>query len=400
MRVILIDPNLKNFAGHSMEFIKSLSKYMQFKKWEWVIISNKIIDNFVRNEFPYHRLINLISNNCFEDLFYGKKKFLEDLIEINTKLHFRKEDIVIVITSYINEISATNYYIKNFNKKHPNFCFWVHQLFPPEDNFIEASRNNRKKYWLNRFKKEYSGLVNGINIYTTPSKKLQTMLQKIINKKVNILPLPLDADFFENNKGDGVSTDSLSIGFLGDGRYEKGGLLFLKLVNKLRCLNVKFFIQEAKLRGFPKEDLNSFNSLLEKLQKEKIIHIIKDNLSQKDFYNIIKNIDILVLPYHPKSYDTRTSGILIQRLCIGKPVVVSSNTWLEEEINKSKAGVVFKYDTNNELKTVNNLSKTTEELIRNFRYYKRNAMIASKKYRKLHTAKKFFEAILKSLCGK
>ena len=87
------------------------------------------------------------------------------------------------------------------------------------------------------------------------------------------------------------------------------------------------------------------------------------------------------------------SGLLIQGLLMGKPAIVSSGTWLEEEVNKFNSGIVFEYDTESQAKTINNLSRSIERMLENLEYYKQNAMDASPIYRKTHSAEKFFEVI-------
>jgi len=66
---------------------------------------------------------------------------------------------------------------------------------------------------------------------------------------------------------------------------------------------------------------------------------------------------------------------------------------LEEEVNKFNSGIVFEYDTENQAKTINNLSVSIEQMLRNLKYYKQNAMSAGPIYRKIHSAEKFFEVI-------
>ncbi len=58
--------------------------------------------------------------------------------------------------------------------------------------------------------------------------------------------------------------------------------------------------------------------------------LIEEPLSTEDYALRLATADIVLLPYDRKAYRERSSGILIQALAAGKPVVVPDQSWLSD----------------------------------------------------------------------
>ena len=56
------------------------------------------------------------------------------------------------------------------------------------------------------------------------------------------------------------------------------------------------------------------------------IEMLDDDLSDADFVAMIETADIVVIPYHAQGFRRRTSGILVDSILLGKPVVVLEGT--------------------------------------------------------------------------
>ena len=70
------------------------------------------------------------------------------------------------------------------------------------------------------------------------------------------------------------------------------------------------------------------------------VQIIDAELSSSEFQSLLEAADIILLPYQPQAYRSRSSGILVQALAAGKVVVVPSGTWLSSE-TAGKGAVEF-----------------------------------------------------------
>jgi hypothetical protein len=74
------------------------------------------------------------------------------------------------------------------------------------------------------------------------------------------------------------------------------------------------------------------------------IEILDQDLSDDAFVAMIEGADIVVLPYLPEAFRRRTSGILIDAVLLGKPVVVLEDTWLADMVRAEGTGEVAPAD--------------------------------------------------------
>src|SRR3989344_1743970 len=394
MRIILIEPNLTGTEGHPTEFSKNLFNYARSKDIKCVLVCNRQIDKNTKKLFG-NFIFPLITHSCFANLSNdsGVLTFLNDLKQIDKQLKLNDNDVIVVLTSYTNEIRGGDLFLHSRNDlKHPKFYFWVHQLFPPESDFLVASQKARKEYWINRFTKYCDNLHKNIQICSTTSIKLKEKIENLIHQKVIMLPLPYNIGSLSYPS---VSNKSeFTVSFLGDGRFEKGVILFLESVWTLKDENLMFCIQDANWKGFSDKNIKRLGSLLKSLSENKNFILLPKNLSQKSFIRTIKDSSLLVFPYNPNSYHMRVSGLLVQTLLSGVPALVSSETWLDEEIRKNNIGTSFKYDKENEKKSVNNLSQSIKYIAAHYHQKKGKALVTSKKYKDLHSPKIFFKTLL------
>ncbi len=66
------------------------------------------------------------------------------------------------------------------------------------------------------------------------------------------------------------------------------------------------------------------------------------HLSHEQFVDLLKGSDIIVLPYRAPDFSERTSGLIVDALYLGKPVIVLENTWLSDFVERYHNGVIVK----------------------------------------------------------
>lgn len=127
----------------------------------------------------------------------------------------------------------------------------------------------------------------------------------------------------------------LRVVFPGGARAEKGFLLSLDAA--------------ARLRGSAGLDL-ALRARLDKVSGPRLqrafeafdprgIEIIDQDLSDDQFIDMLRDADIVVIPYHHEAFRRRTSGILVDAMLLGKPVVVLRDTWLADVVEAEGLGV-------------------------------------------------------------
>lgn len=69
------------------------------------------------------------------------------------------------------------------------------------------------------------------------------------------------------------------------------------------------------------------------------INSIPEHLSNEEFLEVLREADVIVLPYTPDGFRTRTSGIVIDALYLSVPVVACKGTWLGDFVEFYGFGV-------------------------------------------------------------
>ena len=136
----------------------------------------------------------------------------------------------------------------------------------------------------------------------------------------------------------------LTLAYLGDARLEKGyqllPLVATRIEAQLRAGSVRMLLQSNFNTPGGERGLADVRQQLAAFPN---ISFYDEGLSQTDYLSILREADLVLLPYNSEQYVSRTSGILAEAICAGVPAVVPRQTWLAEQITKAGAGVTFDF---------------------------------------------------------
>jgi len=359
-RIFYIEPFLIKPERHFIE--TSLAIYYRLSKqnvFQFFIVGNKNLAPEVKDLIP--DVVPAISQMVFEDLENKGSSFFEDLVNLDKIYHFTPEDFLIVPTAYENQIIAIKKFAKYKRRLMPKVAIQIHVLFPPVKDSNDVLKSEFRVFWRQRLKDAFRDVPPSVSIWTTESKQLNKDYKAVSGLNVGMLPVPY-LMLISNLKK--KRTESIRIGFLGEGRQEKGLHLFLKAIEEINKQknSFSFFIQNNNPRGFSDKELNDMLALLEKVKRYKNIEVVDGGIPPVEYHGALLSLDCVVLPHNPANYCRRVSGILIQASMYNIPSIVSSGT--EEEIsirNGKTKGLVFSYDINSISKTIENLVKALKK---------------------------------------
>jgi glycosyltransferase involved in cell wall biosynthesis len=147
--------------------------------------------------------------------------------------------------------------------------------------------------------------------------------------------VPEGSGQLDPGSGPTASPDAMTVTFVGGARRERGSALLPEIVARCASLPVDFFIQ-AKGGSDAGFDLN----LLTNLRTLPKVRLHEGALELDDYYRSIAR-GIVLIPYHPQAYRWRASGVYYEAKSLGAPVIVSSGTWMAEEVRAAGNGLVF-----------------------------------------------------------
>jgi len=120
--------------------------------------------------------------------------------------------------------------------------------------------------------------------------------------------------------------------YLGNARTEKGFQLLPIAVAALQ--DASGTIPDTVLIAQAHSSTSLTEAVIEdtrrRLRTSNHVILIEEPLSTEDYARQLATADIILLPYDREAYRERSSGILIQALAAGKPVVVPDQSWLSD----------------------------------------------------------------------
>ncbi len=172
------------------------------------------------------------------------------------------------------------------------------------------------------------------------SQRIINVYRRYFQRSINLLPIPLGID-----SGKLVSRDThfgaVRIGYLGYTQAKQGyhfiRLLYQDLLNKPDWMHVSLKVRH-NVFNIDTLMLGDLRKLVGSTQR---IENFVNFQSPEEYDAFFEDCDIIAIPHERTAYPLQTSGMLIDALCRGKPVIVPENTWLADQLRNYGAGVTF-----------------------------------------------------------
>ncbi len=150
--------------------------------------------------------------------------------------------------------------------------------------------------------------------------------------KFKTLPIPLDESL-----GKTASEDRrVNIVYIGDARDEKGFSMLPRLVADLRAAgytqdDVRFTFQSNfnVPGGEPGSRIAKAELAAESADQ---VRLVEGPFESAEYTDIVNDADIILVPYDAENYYARSSGVFVEALVAGIPIVASDKSWMSQEM--------------------------------------------------------------------
>ncbi|NKC33374.1 glycosyltransferase [Falsiroseomonas selenitidurans] len=127
---------------------------------------------------------------------------------------------------------------------------------------------------------------------------------------------------------------------LGNARDEKGFLEILQAIRLLRAEpggldGLRFTLQANDAAPAIATAIDDFA-----LEMPPQVTLLRRALSPAAYDTLLAESDLVLLPYWRDIYEARTSGVLPEALCAGRPVICTAGTWMADELAFHGAGLL------------------------------------------------------------
>jgi glycosyltransferase involved in cell wall biosynthesis len=210
---------------------------------------------------------------------------------------------------------------------------------------------------------------------------------------IKLLPIP-SHPFTCANSRSYTSNEAVCATYLGDARIEKGFHCLPKAVQALSASH----LENGRLRFVVQANVNfSLETAVIMRARRHLatygpdkVQLLTQPLSTEEFNSRLFEADLILLPYQADHYRRRSSGILVQALACGRPVVVPAGTWMSQCM-PADAGITFDGP--------DDLAAAITSAVDRIPHLRAAAAAVAPAWRDAHNPQKLVQTLLESLIG-
>lgn len=412
--ILIVDSGLKNLGGHNFSYTRAVQAALEQKGFDVTVLASRNLSGDLVKSAGYHPVFSFGAydyppgNGKLKDLgyLYAQSVIYSHELEAAFR-NFVSDEPLLVFCHTVNdfELIGWNRFLSRYQlpgqlmilmRYTPRFrnCGWVKRHLHP--------------YW--RIRPHYLNALysrmQGRFVLLTDSEPLTEDYRAIFRHRVVTLPIPINEYILKADEeafaSDGVcaryglrSSKRLRTGYVGDARSAKGFSLLPGLVRRVledNSVQTDFVIQcpaaaSGIETGQSPEGLVELTELAARVPDR--VTLIREKLSERDYAELIRLLDVVLVPYMTSGYVEPTSGIFAEALALAKPVVVPSGTWMAGELRKSGGGVEFQSGDESDL------AAKVKELISRFDEYSAKAQRFSAEWKTFHNSHSLAETLIR-----
>ncbi len=385
MRLILLEPRLKDYIGHFFNHNLALARAAQRMGMPVRAIIHRRADPALVSELARHGvevtlrfhddIIESLRARAFmwplATLDYGYALYQE-------MRHSERDDILLTQSGELDYLAGVAMVMSASRRKKSDLYM---KMFYWERNEATSATPRLVKFYRLMTEALLRRLHPGGLHLLGETAPIAAYIAERLGRDVLAVPVVID---WESMQRAPETHTILHVGFLGDMREEKGFRQFAEAIGRVKGLFV-LETQAVQPTATPPAEAEALRAPLRKIPGA-ILH--ESPLSWEAYYDLVGKLDIVVLPYDPAKYRRRTSGILAEALGLEKVVVVPSNCYLGDTVKQIGAGIT--YDDY----SVQGLSAAIEEAIRRHDEIRLRLKEVAPSWRARHSADEFLRVLL------
>ncbi len=174
----------------------------------------------------------------------------------------------------------------------------------------------------------------------TDSERLRDLLEELTTLPIEVLPIP----HVPPEACDGATCPSdgergCRLVSLGSARDEKG---IYEILDAIRILHRDGFAEGLHFVLQCNDPTPEVADAIAAFEAERPPHceLLTEMLSPEAYYRQLHQADVVLLPYWRSIYTARTSGVFMEALAAGKPVIATRDSWMSDQLATDGAGVL------------------------------------------------------------
>lgn len=267
------------------------------------------------------------------------KLFAEDMERaMRSRGPWTPQDILFIPTCFSTEIKGLGAFLVASNNTMPQFhILFRTNVFQGHIDTFRQQLENHLDYRL-AFKWLRQKMPLAPVHYYTDTRQLSEQYKILSDEDFGVLPVPVP---WMPSAEQPAQAGPVKIVYVGDVRDEKGYQHYPYIVENLWddfIVNGKVqFVLQSNFADNPLACVDCFGAqrLMRGYREEAVRHVAGP-LNSEGYKNLIEEADVILLNYRPEPYMARSSGIFIEAMKAGKPVLMPSCTWMTSLVDAQR----------------------------------------------------------------
>jgi glycosyltransferase involved in cell wall biosynthesis len=408
---LIIASGLKDVRGHNLSYTKAVESELRKRNITVTVFANKNLNETIAKEKGYKAIFSHGTydfppgNGAARDLIYTylQSRIYADELERALADTATKFDLTFCHTVSDFELIGWNRYL---SRRRLNGHLMILQRLTPRFDSSPQWKLKLHPYW--RMKPHYLNSIRskmgGRFRLLTDSELLTKDYAHIYRDRIVTLPIPINGlvshpEAFKQLTQNSIlprykleRNGSICFGYMGDSRGGKGFSLLPGMIRSVLSESgskAKFVVQ-CPAPEYSETKASSDLLELRKLEEQSNgkLTLIPEKLSDPDYAELLQFLDVALIPYSHKAFAEGTSNIFAEALVAGKPVIVSSGTWMAREAEKGGSGLEFRTGE------VKDFAAKVLEMTRHCEEYRGKAKTFSTEWQRFHNPKTLVDILL------
>lgn len=343
-RLLICEEALRDFNGHWYEYNKAVVQMNQAADTEVTLLGHRELSQEIVEELsalPFFRKTN------WDGIYYhprGWRRYLGILLHnwrvyraMSKFLRNEKEpyDCVFVPTVVIFHLLAWRFLAARFGGRKMNRIVLLIRnsatTYDTGDEVVFSQSARILGFALRQYRRfTESGLVT----FATDSHRLAEEYKQLADVKMSVLPHPCCLS--DSSPADPAQSDAdgtFTLVSPGPARWEKGVHLLLEAIEKVEEPEIRCRIQ------WPDKIYNPEG--VELLPESDCCEFLATPLTSEEYKALLARANCIVLPYLREAYFARISGVAVEAMLLGIPIIYTEDTWVADVVSEFGAGLGF-----------------------------------------------------------
>lgn len=347
--VHLFDPQLHGQGGHYMNHDAQLVRELRRRGLPVSIYARRGCEVQCEGITPQQVFTNDIfleaANDAhvwpIENFHNVNQAFLAELCRINPD-QFTADDLIYFPNLLQNQLYAVAMWLGRFPvQRRPAVAVMLRYLNHAMD-YIQARANKELIALYYRYAARALRATQPRSLICADTRELATAYEQIIGFPVVELPNPMDvSDLLTTSSARPASARPVVV-YQGHTSQLRGFHFLPDIIERCQKLQPKplFVVQVQSREAAINSGMGPMLEKLHRLSTAGEVKLVYGSLSPSDYFKMLAEADVVMLPYSPTFYGHGSSGVFTESASVGKVVVVSANTVPARQGKEFQLGVV------------------------------------------------------------